>query len=161
MEGGVIIMSDKIFSTLSEVTQEIDAHDLNTFESLSVESEVIRLAAEYLHKADKSPMADYLEKLADAGRIRLGPVQGFAAAAYLKDGQDYIILSNQYEPYNTRHERVIHLAHEIHFTSPFALPQEENEMLELSILQWLKKREDGIKKAFERIKSKSVELHRP
>ncbi len=150
-------MPEKIFSELSEVMREIDAHDLNAFESLSVESEVIRLAVEYLHKAGKSPMADYLEKLAEDGRIRLGPVQGFAASACFKDGQDYIVLSNQYEPYNTRHERVIHLAHEIHYTSPFASPQQENETLELDILQWLKKREEGIRKAFEKIKNKSAE----
>ena len=147
-------MPEKIFSELSEVIQEIEAHDLNAFESLSVESEVIRLAVEYLHKAEKSPMADYLEKLAEDGRIRLGPVKGFSAAACLKDGQDYIVLSNQYEPYNTRHERVVHLAHEIHYTSPFALPQEENEVLELNILEWLKKREDGIKKAFQKMKER-------
>ena len=147
-------MPEKIFSELSEVMREIDAHDLNTFELLSVESEVIRLAVEYLHKAEKSPMADYLEKLAEDGRIRLGPVQGFAASACLKDGQDYIVLSNQYEPYNTRNERVIHLAHEIHYTSPFALPQEENEALESNILQWLEKREEGIRKAFEKFKGR-------
>ena len=141
-------MSEKIFTKLSEVMQEIDRHDLNQFKSLSADSEEVRLAIEYLHLFSKNSMAEYLEKMAEGSQIRLGPVKGFAAAACVKNGQDYIVISDQYDAYNARNERVVDLVHEIQFTSPYNLPHKEDEEIESNVFQWLKKREDAIKKAF-------------
>ncbi len=149
-------MTEKIFNNLTDVIKEINLYDLTAFATLTSKAEVVRLAMEYLFSSGKASMAEYLETLADEGRIRLGPVHGFAACAYNKNGQDYIVLSDRYENYNTRNERIINLAHEVHFTSMFSQINEQRETLEFHIQQWLDKRDDSIQKAFIKMRDNRI-----
>lgn len=142
--------SEKVFTQLTEIIQEIDKHDLKNFFALSSESEEVRLAVEYLYQAGKVIMAETLENMAESHRILVGPVQGFAASVYQKDKQEFIILSNQYEAYNISHELICSLVHEIHFLKNFLPMQEDTEVLEAGVFQWLNKRQEAIKNAFKK-----------
>ncbi|MCX5693725.1 MAG: HAD-IA family hydrolase, partial [Candidatus Omnitrophica bacterium] len=103
--------------TREEVNAEVASHDLNRFETITVDSCEVIQALAYLRSINQTAMADYLEYLAKAGLIRAV-------------GQESIVLSNKYPAYNSTVEVTTSLIHEIGATALFNLSHLENNKRE-------------------------------
>ncbi|TAN59746.1 hypothetical protein EPN16_06605, partial [bacterium] len=92
------------------------------------DAEEVRAAVYYLRSISENKMAEYLEYLAKAGRIRAGPFRRFLATTYVDNqGEEGIALSTYYPAYDNPTERSISLSHDIGATSKFKRSHSENE----------------------------------
>ncbi|MCM8824214.1 MAG: hypothetical protein NC822_06035, partial [Candidatus Omnitrophica bacterium] len=123
--------------TQEEVLAEIQRHDIDKFEVITLQSPELKLALEYLRSINEYQMASYLEYLAKQGLIRAGPLKGFLATTYQDDqGTEYILLSNLYPEYNTSLQRACSLVHESGATSKFNKEHIYNSLREYEFLLW-------------------------
>ena len=124
----------------NDIIAQVKKHDLKAFKTLDGAHEAVIYAVDFLQKNNDEIMASALKELAGNQRLRLGPIEGFIAAAVSLDDGEYIILSNVYPEYTTILEQAASLVHEIGSTRKFNISEQENDNRALQAIEWLKSR---------------------
>ena len=121
---------------IEHIYQEMQKHDLGLFVAIKPDHEAINWAVSFLKNESAVEMIEALTKMSQEGRILMGPVDGFVAAALVIKENDYIILSNLYPEYLTPNEIMASVLHEIGAIRLFARSSQENELLCEKALEW-------------------------
>ena len=120
------------------ILEEIKKHNLDTFKRLDASNYGVFMALEYLDKSSTPKMATRLRQLIETGRVRLGPLDGFVAAAVALPEGDFILLSDFYPKYTTAIEMMASLVGEVGSLKEFDCSIEENELRSSNAVAWMK-----------------------
>ena len=130
-------MPGQPMASVEVAAAELAKHDLTGFIRLGVKDRAVTAAVRIMNAMGEKDKAQHLIAMIEAGHVRAGPIHGFLAAAALVDGQENIILSNNYPAFNTIKERALSLVHEVGATAKFNLAHEINEQRELNAWAWM------------------------
>ena len=124
--------------TPSNILEEVKRHDLEAFKRLDTSHYGVLMALEYLDKNAQQQMAQRLRQLIDHGNLRIGPLEGFVAAAVSLSQGDFIFLSDLYPKYSTAIEVMASVVGEIGSFKEFNCSSEDNELRSLAAVSWMK-----------------------
>ena len=120
------------------ILDEIKKHNLDAFKRLDAGHEGVSMALKYFDSSGNQKMALRLRQIIENGNIRLGPFEGFAAAAVVLPQGDFILLSDLNQKNSTVVEIMASLVREAGSFKDFNCSKEENDMRSLVAVFWMK-----------------------
>ena len=121
--------------------EEIKKHDIDTCIKLSLDHSAVTLAFAYLMEESLPEMARRLRSLAQDGHVRVGPFDGFVAAAAFLNDKEYLFLSNKYSEYNSSEEMMASLSGEIGALEEFNRASVENDLRTQKAFEWARNKQ--------------------